>query len=1150
VSPPPSDPEPAPADPVGREVGGCRLLHLIGRGGMGSVYLAEQLQLARRVAVKLLDPDLAADPLFRDRFLLEARTAARVEHPNVVPIHDAGAAGDVLYLVLRYVAGGDLAAYAAGRRLPPDEVVGIGLAVARALAAAWAEGVVHLDIKPANVLRARSGEWQVTDFGLARQVAGRGPDAGGAADRAEEVSGTPPYMPLEQWEGREVDGRTDVFALGTTLYELLAGSLPYPHLDAAQGPATDWYRALRRELPAPLRRLAPDAPDRLVELVEDMRAREPGGRPGSAAAVVAELEALAGGPRGVSPGPRVDRAVARAPTAAVRSAPGAVPTLGAADTRGPGRPGGPSQVLPALVGRDEELAWAGDVVRGLTGEAARGGLLLLVGPGGVGRSRLLHEVGRLAAAAGALVLEGRGRSHQPLAAVRDLLRSAFGLDAAAGDPRERLRLELARAAGDAGIAQAVAVLEPLLLDDAPATGAAGPGDGELPVPYLVDLLAGTVEAARPRALLLDELEEADGATLELVRGLAVRSRRAPLLVAAACRDGDAGRAALERLADLPDLEPRAVAPLGPAELRRVARGALGPEGPPLAAPIVAALSAPADGLPKVPVAAAREALAQGAIERPSDGGDGGEADGDAAVVADLARAARARLDQSDRTVVLAAGAATPAERARAGAERVTLALRLRAFHDYGGAIAALRGALAELSPDDPAGRRATLELARTLRQAGRELEEAAALADGVAERLRTGGEPGSAAEAGLEGALALYLLRRYAEALERVDGAAEDLARARGDSALIEMSALAAAERVEAEAAHVRGLVLARLEGEGARRGAKDAFQAALRRAAAAGDQGLYARCAQSYGDMRLRLGDLDGAERLLRASARYKERRGDLPGLAIAYGSLARLARERGDLEGAAESYARDLAVAQRIGDARGSGVAANGLGEVLEERYLAAGDPADAERAAEAFDAAGEAARASGNALDDAIARFYRGRFLLRTGRDPEAGAAELRESAAGLRALGEEELAARAEAALAAGAGEGERAAAARWRPVEDRVAHAVGAHVRRLEAAMIERRRWSPAEARRVAEHPLLRRAARALVWGAYGADGALRATFRLDDGGRAVGADGAEVALDAEVRLGIVRGDELDPPARAAWAEALAKAGLRAPFRQL
>ena len=207
----------------GAEIAGCRIEAVAGRGGMGIVYRATQLSLGRPVAVKLIAPDRAGDPGFRERFERESRVAAAIDHPNVVPVYAAGEEGGHLYLVMRYVKGIDLQGLLArDQRLPPDRVAAIGNQVGAALDAAHAVGLVHRDVKPANVLL--SGEHAyLADFGLSQVV---GTDT--RLTSTGQWIGTVDFMAPEQFTGEEVDARADVYALGCVLYNALTGEVPYP----------------------------------------------------------------------------------------------------------------------------------------------------------------------------------------------------------------------------------------------------------------------------------------------------------------------------------------------------------------------------------------------------------------------------------------------------------------------------------------------------------------------------------------------------------------------------------------------------------------------------------------------------------------------------------------------------------------------------------------------------------------------------------------------------------------------------------------------------------------------------------------------------------------------------------------------------------
>src|SRR6059036_3911684 len=198
----------------------------IGRGGMGVVYNARDERLKRRVAVKVLPPELAFREEIRLRFLREAETAARLSHPHIVPIHSVGEGPDgLVYFVMAYVDGESLGAKLKRRgRLPPDEARRIMLETADALGAAHALGIIHRDVKPDNILLEGSrGRVVVTDFGIAKALSST---TGGALTGTGVAIGTPHYMSPEQAAGdREIDGRSDIYSLGVVAYQMLAGEL-------------------------------------------------------------------------------------------------------------------------------------------------------------------------------------------------------------------------------------------------------------------------------------------------------------------------------------------------------------------------------------------------------------------------------------------------------------------------------------------------------------------------------------------------------------------------------------------------------------------------------------------------------------------------------------------------------------------------------------------------------------------------------------------------------------------------------------------------------------------------------------------------------------------------------------------------------------
>ena len=248
----------------------------LGRGGMGVVYLAKEVDLDRPVAIELLPPEMAAVPGLRARFLTEARTAAKLSHPNIIPIHVVDEVADFVFFAMAYVDGETLAERV-GRRgpLPPSEAARLLREVAWALAHAHAHGVVHRDVKPDNILlEAGTGRALVADFGIAA--------AGGAGPA--EVTGTPEFMSPEQALGKAVDARSDIYAFGATAYFALSGTLPF------QGASpTEVLARQVTEVPRPLTTVAGALPRKLVQIVERCLAKDPAERPQSAEVIGEQL---------------------------------------------------------------------------------------------------------------------------------------------------------------------------------------------------------------------------------------------------------------------------------------------------------------------------------------------------------------------------------------------------------------------------------------------------------------------------------------------------------------------------------------------------------------------------------------------------------------------------------------------------------------------------------------------------------------------------------------------------------------------------------------------------------------------------------------------------------------------------------------------
>jgi serine/threonine protein kinase len=209
---------------IGSEVAGFRIESVLGRGGMSVVYVAEQVRLGRKVALKVLTTELAWDEHFRERFVRESHIAATIDHPNIIPIFDAGEADGLLYIAMRFVQGPDLKEILKRGNLGVGRTIFLIEQLASALDAAHAHSLVHRDVKPGNILLDESTDHAyLTDFGVAKQTTARGLTSTG------HFLGTVEYAAPEQIEGGAVDARTDVYALGCVLYECLTGAPPFSH---------------------------------------------------------------------------------------------------------------------------------------------------------------------------------------------------------------------------------------------------------------------------------------------------------------------------------------------------------------------------------------------------------------------------------------------------------------------------------------------------------------------------------------------------------------------------------------------------------------------------------------------------------------------------------------------------------------------------------------------------------------------------------------------------------------------------------------------------------------------------------------------------------------------------------------------------------
>ena len=280
--------------PVGKNLGHYHVLSLLGSGGMGEVYLAEDTRLKRQVALKVLPAQLTTSKDRLRRFEQEARAASALNHPNIITIHEIGQADGLNFIVTEFIEGETLRQRMAGARMDVPVVLDVAAQVAGALAVAHAAGIVHRDLKPENIMVRADGLIKVLDFGLAKLTEApvsnfdsETPTVARVDTKVGTVMGTARYMSPEQARGLNVDARTDIFSLGVVLYEMLAGRGPF----AGETPA-DIISVLLHKEPQPLSTLAPDVPAELQHIVNKAMRKDKEERYQTSRSLLTDLKTL------------------------------------------------------------------------------------------------------------------------------------------------------------------------------------------------------------------------------------------------------------------------------------------------------------------------------------------------------------------------------------------------------------------------------------------------------------------------------------------------------------------------------------------------------------------------------------------------------------------------------------------------------------------------------------------------------------------------------------------------------------------------------------------------------------------------------------------------------------------------------------------
>ena len=352
------------------ELPGYRIERQLGRGSMGVVYLAEDIQLRRKVALKILAPTLADDELFRKRFDRESQSAANLDHPCIVPVYAAGEAHGLLYIAMRYVGGGDLRTLLETHGpLSLHQATSIVVSVAGALDAAHAQGMIHRDVKPANILiDNRSGQehYYLSDFGITKIVS-----SGRSLTSTGQIVGTIDYIAPEQIQGKPVDARADLYALGCVLYQCLTGVVPFPRDETA---ALMWAH-VHDDPPLVSTRRA-DLPPQVDHIVATAMAKEPDDRYPTCRELALALRAAAGDPGAAADLAALDSSENSFPARAANTPPAPVVPAGATGTYLSPRPA--HARIPATTSPTGQKRWwiaaCGVLVLALLGGTAAGAL--------------------------------------------------------------------------------------------------------------------------------------------------------------------------------------------------------------------------------------------------------------------------------------------------------------------------------------------------------------------------------------------------------------------------------------------------------------------------------------------------------------------------------------------------------------------------------------------------------------------------------------------------------------------------------------------------------------------------------------------------------------------------------------------------------